>query len=153
MSDNGFNVHSGLKQHAHLVPGFVHLPTINAFDREHAKYDLVPVNCKLLIRDTEQSDTSAVEHIVDHLGKRRWHAGHFESHVKALFHSKFSLHIFYRFLFDIDRDCYVAHFFGERQAEWIHIRDDNMSCSGMTSSGRSHYPDGTGTRYEHILTE
>src|SRR4051794_35174068 len=94
-----------------------------------------------------------MEHIVDHFGKCRGHARHLKTDIKSLFHSQLSLHIFDRFFFDIDGDSNVAHFFGELKAEWIHIRDNNVSCSSMTSDRGSHYADRSSACDQNILAK
>src|SRR5262245_25543405 len=44
MRDDRPDVEPALQHYGHLVPGFVHLPPINAFYREHIEDDFVPVN-------------------------------------------------------------------------------------------------------------
>ncbi len=64
--DDRADVKAALKHHRHLVPGLIHLPAVDAFDREAAEDHSVPVNRDRLGRDAEHRDLAAVRHVVQH---------------------------------------------------------------------------------------
>src|SRR5262245_62135707 len=63
VGDDGRNVQSGFEHDSHLVPGFVHLASIDTFDREHVKNDPVPIDRHVPRRNSQHGDFGAVAHI------------------------------------------------------------------------------------------
>ena len=56
VGDRGRDVQARLEHHRHLVPGLVHLPAVDAPDRQQLEHDLVDVERDLLGRDAEDGD-------------------------------------------------------------------------------------------------
>src|SRR5437773_11300942 len=88
MRDHGFYVQAALEHDGHLVPGLIHLAAVDAFDSQHVENDFVPIDGNRFGRNTEHRDLSAVTHVIDHVAKSRWAAGHFQGDVKAFFHAE-----------------------------------------------------------------
>src|SRR4051812_24115567 len=62
MRDRGPDVEARLEHDAHLVPGLVHLPAVDALQGQHLEHDLVDVQADLLGGDPEDGDAAAVGH-------------------------------------------------------------------------------------------
>src|SRR5215468_8962636 len=53
----------------HLVPGLVHLASVNALDGEHVENYAMPVDCHFGGGDPEHGDLGAVTHVREHFRK------------------------------------------------------------------------------------
>ena len=93
MGDHGGNIQATLDHHGHFIPGLIHLTTVDAMDGEHVEDDLVPVDGDGLAGDAEHGDFAAVAHVVDHIAKGGGIAAHLQTHVEALLHAEFALHV------------------------------------------------------------
>src|ERR1019366_1503792 len=65
------NIQSRLDHHRHLVPRVIHLPAIDALDRDHVEDHLPPVHRDLLRRDTQDRNLPAVAHVCNHVFQRQ----------------------------------------------------------------------------------
>ena len=63
VGDRRADVEPRLEHHRHLVPGLVHLPAVDAAERQHLEDDLVEVERDLGGRDAEDRDAAAVGHV------------------------------------------------------------------------------------------
>src|SRR5438093_7340552 len=91
VGDDRSDVKAALQHYGHLVPGFVHFPAVNAFDREHVEYDRFPVDRYFLRGYAQHCDFSTVAHVVDHVAECRGVPGHLEPDVKTLLHAELPL--------------------------------------------------------------
>src|ERR1035437_7386425 len=153
MGDHRLDINASFEQYAHLVPGLVHLASVNALNGQHVEDHGLPVDRELLSRDAKQRDTSAVEHIRQHLGKRRWDARHFKTNIKTLFHSEFFLDILEVRFLDIDRYRNVAHPFCQIEPVLIYIGYNDITGPRMTRDRRSHDADRTRTCDQNVLAK
>lgn len=136
-----------------MVPGFVHLAAVDAFDGDHIENDGFPIDAELFGRDAEEGDLAAVEHVVEHVFEGLRDAGHFHADVEAFFHAELFLNVFDRGLADIDGFCDVAHFLSEFEAERIYVSDDDVAGSGVFGDGGCHDADRAGSSDEHVFAE
>src|SRR5450759_2259760 len=86
VSDRGRDVEPGLEHHRHLVPGLVHLPAVDAAERQHLEHDLVDIQRDLRGGDPEDRDAPAVGHAGDRGAERGGVAGHLQGDVESLRH-------------------------------------------------------------------
>ena len=84
----GPDVEPRLEHHRHLVPGLVHLATVDPPQRQHLEDDRVEVEGDLLGRDAEERDPAAMGHLGERIAQRRGIAGHLERDVEALDHAE-----------------------------------------------------------------
>src|SRR5256886_5704096 len=56
-----------LQHHRHFIPGFIHLASVNAFDRQHVEHNFIPVDGHWLGGNAEHCDSSPVTQVVDHV--------------------------------------------------------------------------------------
>src|SRR5687767_9026617 len=153
MCDHRRDVDAGFEQYAHLVPGFVHLPAVDALDMKHVEDHGLPIDGKLLRRNPEKRDPAAVKHVSYHVLECRRYSRHLKADIETLFHPELFLDVFQIFLFHIYRHVDVTHLLGELKAIWIHICDHDVARSGMASDRRSHDADRASTRDQNILAE
>lgn len=152
MGDDGGDVETPLDHHGHLVPRFVHFPTVNPLDREHVEDHEVPVNGDRFGRDAEHGDLATVGHIGQHVAEGAGVAGHFQSDIETFLHSQLFLNVgeFLRAYID---GAVGPHFFGEFQSPGIHIGDDDVACPSVLSDGCGHAADRSGSGDQNVFTE
>ena len=152
MGDDRFDVQSALEHHGHFVPGLVHLPPVNAFDRQHIEDDFVPVDGHFCRRNAQHGDLAAVAQVVDHVAEGRGVAGHFQTDVEALFHAELPLHL---------AELAGAHIQGHRgpqlpgqaQPIIVQIGNHDKASAGVSGDGRGHDADGAGAGDQHVLPQ
>ena len=152
MRNHRLDVESRFKHHRHFVPGLIHLPAIDALDRQHVEDDVLPVNGHLGRRNSEHGDLRAVTHVREHFAKGGGVAGHLQSHVKAFVHAQLFLNIgngvsarIYR-----QRD---ADLLGKLQAFRVYVGDDDMTRTGMTHHSGGHDSDRSRAGDQHVLAQ
>ena len=150
--DDRADVQARLEHDGHLVPGFVHLPAINALEIEHVEDDDVPVDGEFLVGDAEHGDLAAVAHVGEHVAERRRVAGHFQADVEAFAHAELLLHVGQRRRSRIDGQV-GAQLAGQFEAIGIEVGDDDVAGPGMFDDGRGHAADRAGAGDEHVLAE
>src|SRR5205823_7963652 len=69
--DQRRNIQPAFEHHGHLVPGLVHLASVNTLYGKHAENYLVPVDGHFFRRNAEHGDLRTVTHVVEHLAKGR----------------------------------------------------------------------------------
>src|SRR5438552_3362980 len=152
VGDDRPDVKAAMQHHGHLVPGFVHLPAVNAFDREHVEHDFLPVNRHFLGGYAQHCDFSAMAHVVDHVAEGHGMAGHLEPDVETLLHTEFPLRLANTGVADIQYQC-RSHLFRQFEAVLVDIGDNNESGARMLYNCHCHDADGPGARDQHIFTE
>ena len=149
--DRGY-VEPALDHGGHLVPGVVHLPSVDAADREHVEDDLVPVDGGLRGHDPQERDPPAVRHVVDHVVKGLGAARHLEPHVKSLLHPELGLDLGEVLAGDVHH-ARGAHLRCERQAVGVHVGDDHLACPAVLGDRGGHAADGTRAGDDHVLAD
>src|SRR4051794_4372034 len=153
MRDDRGNVDAGVEQHAHLVPRLVHLPAVDAFDREHVEDDCLRIYRERLRRNAEKGYATAMVHIGDHLGECRGNARHFEPDVEALLHAELLLNVFKILFLYVDRDRNISEFFSKFEPIWIDVRDHDVASPGVAGDGGRHYTDRAGAGNEDVFAK
>ena len=69
MGDDGGDIEAALDEGSHFIPGFIHFAAVNAADGEHIEDDFIPIDGGFARHDAEESDASAVAHVVDHISQ------------------------------------------------------------------------------------
>lgn len=152
VGDDPGDVEAALQHDGHLVPGLVHLATVDSADGELVEDDLVPVDGDVLGGDAEHSDLRAVAHVGEHLAKGGGVAGHLEADVEAFLHVQLLLDLGEGGGAGIDGKGY-ADFCGEIAPVLIGVGDDDVASACVSSHGGGHDADGTGTGDENVFAE
>src|SRR5271165_1216994 len=152
MCNHRHDVEARLQQHRHLVPGLIHLAAVDAFDVQHVKDDIAPVDGHLLSGNTQHRDAPAMGHVRDHFAKGRWVARHFQTHIEALPHAECFLSAGDRVVFHVERQVHFD-FAGEIQPVLIDVRDHDVAGPGVADHCGGHDADGARAGYQHVLAE
>jgi hypothetical protein len=152
MGDDLRDVEAALEHDCHLVPGLVHLATINAADGQLVEDDLVPIDGDVFRWDAEHGDLCTVAHVGEHLAECVGVAGHFETDVEALVHVELLLDFFEGRGAGIDR-LGDADFVRQVAAVLVGVGDDDVTCSGVAGYGCGHDADGARAGDEDIFSE
>ena len=130
-------VESALDHDGHLVPGLVHLATVDALDRQHVEDDRVPVDRDFLGGDAQHGDLAAVAHVVEHVAKGAGLPDISRPTSKpsvmpscfctSAMLSRANIH-----------DACGPHLLGQFQSLGIHVGDDDVAGPGMLRDRGGH---------------
>ena len=152
MRDDRGDVQAALQHHGHHVPGLVHLPSVDAPERELIEDHRVPVDRERLLGKPEHRDPRPVRHVREHVVERGRVPAHLEADVEPLLHPELRLRVRDRALAHVQGEGH-AHLPGELQPVGVHVGDDDVSGAGVPDDRRRHQPDRPGARDQHVLTE
>src|SRR5262245_42300424 len=91
MGNYGANVEPAFDHDRHLVPGLVHLATVDAFDGENVEYNHMPIDGHFAFGNAEHGDSATVAHVRKHVAEGRAVARHFQPDVESFLHAKVTL--------------------------------------------------------------
>jgi hypothetical protein len=91
-------------------------------------------------------------HLVNHFTESFGVSRHFEPNVKSLSHPQGLLNVSNAFGANVNDTC-RPHFFRKLQTPGIHVRDDDVSGTGMFYNRRGHATDWTGAGDQDVFPE
>jgi len=149
--DDGREIEPALHHVRHLVP-VVHLPAVDALERQTLRDDLVHVHENVLVAEAEQADLAAVAHDGDHLREGRAAARHLQTHVEAL-GQPLLVHDLADVLLGDVHGRVGAHFARELQAVLVHVGDDDAPRARVLADAHRDDADRARTGDEHVLAD
>ncbi len=152
MGDYFTDVKTALQHRHHLVPGLVHLTSVDALYRQAVEDDLVPVDDRTGLHKPEQRDFAAVVHHVYHAGEGLRTAGHLQPDVEALLHAELVHHVAEILLIGA-HGARGAELFREIEAVIVKVADDDVSRADVAADRGGHHADGARARDEDVLTD
>src|SRR5674476_871876 len=133
--DRGRDVEPGLEHHRHLVPGLVHLPAVDAAERQHLEDDLIDIQRDLRGGDPEDRDAPAVGHAGDRGAERGGVAGHLQGDVEPLRHPQPRRDVAEVALARVDRDR-GPHPHRDCAADRVRLGDRDVARPGVADDRR-----------------
>ena len=142
-----------LQHHGHLVPGLVHLPAVDALDREHVEDDRVPVDGHLALGDAEHGDLAAVAHVGEHVAEGRPGCRTFPGRRRSLPSCRAAFGRSATCVSSTSTASVAPIFFGQVQAIRVHVGDDDVAGAGVPDHRRGHDADRPGAGDQHVLAQ
>ena len=88
MRNDWIDVEAALQHAGHFVPGFEHLPAVNAFDEQPLENHFVPIDRHVVGRDSEKGDLATVVHRPQQIAKCGGVARHFHADIEPFLHAQ-----------------------------------------------------------------
>ena len=150
VGDDPGDVQTGADEGGHGVPSLEDLTAGDSLDRDHVEDDLGHVEGDGLARGSQQGDTTAMGHVVDHGGQGGTRPGHLQADVEALLHVEAVPHRLQALPGDID-GVVQAEPLGQFEPLVGQVGDDDVARPLELGDEGRHDPDGSGSRHEDVL--